>query len=415
MRAASLRVAKKWVSEKLIDFVQSILYSLNSYKVSMRIAINLTRDTVGGITSSNINLVNYLYQLDYEFVGLELTSRMYMKGPSLFRHFNPKVFDHHIVNIHHLPLLQVLKRSKTLKDVESAFKEPIRVIRTILKQTNPDVVFLSGTYYMPWLISIAAKKENIPVIMWYSGVLSRETEHYPEKLRKLFASMEKAIVKNSSQIIFPSALCKKTVEKLVVKGKVRNGSIIPNPISSIFTDPTAVDASIERRIAAVGRYSRIKNFDAFFELYKKLQKRKWRHTASFVTNANIDLKTAPKTIELLPSMTPEGLKRFYLTQGLIVCPSIFETFGNVPMEAACLGIPVLVSDTMGCAEVLEKVGLENMVISFDDMDAVADRVEYLCGQQILPKQLNALKKILDTNFVSEEIRAVLDSAVRNNS
>ncbi|MBP9708994.1 MAG: glycosyltransferase [Oligoflexales bacterium] len=381
----------------------------------MKIAINLTRDNVGGITSSNLNLVNYLYKLDDEFIGLELTSRMYMKGPALFRHFDPEVFDHHIINIHHLPLMDVLKHSKTLKKTENAYKEAIKIIRGILNETRPDVVLLSGTYYMPWLISIAAKKEKIPVILWYSGVLSKETEHYPNKLKKLFLSMEKSVVKNSAQIIFPSGLCKKTVEELVVKGKIRNSYVIPNPVASIFTDPSAVDASIERRIAAVGRYSKIKNFDKFFELHLELQKRKWRHTASFVTNPNVNLKTMPKTIEVLPSMTAEGLKKFYLSQGLIVCPSTFETFGNVPMEATCLGIPVLVSDTMGCAEVLKKVGLANMVISFDDIGKVADRAQELCGQSILPKQLNALKRILDNNFVSEEIRAVLNNTTKRNN
>ena len=377
----------------------------------MKIAINLTRDNIGGITSSNLNLVNYLYKLDYEFIGLELTSQIYMKGPALFRHFDPEVFDHHIINIHHLPLMDVLKHSKTFKDAENAYKEPIKIIRGILNETNPDVMLLSGTYYLPWLISIAARKENIPVILWYSGVLSKETEHYPDKLRRLFLSMEKMVIKNSTQIIFPSELCKKTVEKLVVKRKIRNSYVIPNPVASIFTDPSAVDTSIERRIAAVGRYSKIKNFNKFFELHLELQKRKWRHTASFVTNPNADLKTMPKAIELLPLMTAEGLKKFYLSQGLIVCPSTFETFGNVPMEAACLGIPVLVSDTMGCAEVLRKVGLANMVISFDDTKKVADRAQELCGQSILPRQLNALKRILDNNFVSEEIRAVLDNAI----
>lgn len=377
----------------------------------MKIAINLTRDNIGGITSSNLNLVNYLYKLDYEFIGLELTSQIYMKGPALFRHFDPEVFDHHIINIHHLPLMDVLKHSKTFKDAENAYKEPIKIIRGILNETNPDVMLLSGTYYLPWLISIAARKENIPVILWYSGVLSKETEHYPDKLRRLFLSMEKMVIKNSTQIIFPSELCKKTVEKLVVKRKIRNSYVIPNPVASIFTDPSAVDTSIERRIAAVGRYSKIKNFNKFFELHLELQKRKWRHTASFVTNPNADLKTMPKAIELLPLMTAEGLKKFYLSQGLIVCPSTFETFGNVPMEAACLGIPVLVSDTMGCAEVLRKVGLANMVTSFDDTKKVADRAQELCGQSILPRQLNALKRILDNNFVSEEIRAVLDNAI----
>ena len=381
----------------------------------MKIAINLTRDNVGGITSSNLNLVNYLYKLDYEFVGLELNSRIYMKGPTLFRHFDPEVFDHHILNIHHLPLMAALKRSRTIKDVENVYKEPIKIIRGILNETRPDVVLLSGTYYLPWLISIAAKKENIPMILWYSGVLSKETEHYPDKLRRLFLSMEKSVVKNSSHIIFPSALCKKAVEELVVKGKIKNSYVIPNPVASIFTDPSAVDASIERRIAAVGRYSKIKNFDTYFALHSELQKRKWRHTASFVTNPDANLKTMPKSVELLPSMAAEGLKKFYLSQGLIVCPSTFETFGNVPMEAACLGIPVLVSETMGCAEVLKKVGLANMVISFDDIGKVADRAQELCGQSILPRQLNALKRILDNNFVSEEIRAVLDNTAKKNN
>lgn len=381
----------------------------------MKIAINLTRDNVGGITSSNLNLVNYLYKLDYEFIGLELTSRIYMKGPALFRHFNPEIFDHHIINIHHLPLMDVLKHSKKLGDTQNAYREAIKIIRGILNETRPNAILLSGTYYMPWLISIAAKKENIPVALWYSGVLSKETEHYPDKIKKLFQSMEKSVVKNSTQIIFPSRLCKKTVEELVVKSKIRNSYVIPNPVASIFTDPSAVDASIERRIAAVGRYSKIKNFNKFFELHRELQKRKWQHTASFVTNPNADLKKMPKTIETLPSMTAEGLKKFYLSQGLIVCPSIFETFGNVPMEAACLGIPVLVSDAMGCAEVLEKVGLSNMVISFDDIGKVSDRVQELCGQSILPKQLNVLKKILDNNFVSEEIRAVLDNTAKRNN
>ena len=112
-------------------------------------------------------------------------------------------------------------------------------------------------------------------------------------------------------------------------------------------------------------------------------------------------------------MTAEGLKKFYLSQGLIICPSTFETFGNVPMEAVCMGIPVLVSENMGCAEILRKVGLENMIMSFNNTKLVADRVQELCGQSILPKQLNALKRILDNSFVSEQIRAVIYQAARD--
>src|SRR3989344_4263047 len=207
----------------------------------MKIAINVTRDNVGGITSSNLNLMNYLYKLDYEFTGLELTSRMYMKGASLFRGFAPEIFDHHIINIHHLPLIDSMKHSKTLKDVENIYKEPIKILRNILRNTRPDVVLLSGTYYMPWLISIAAKKEDIPAVLWYSGVLSKEVEHYHLRIKKILLAMEKAVVKR----------------------KIKKSYIIPNPVAHIFTEPRSVETSVDRRIAAVGRYSKIKNFTIF--------------------------------------------------------------------------------------------------------------------------------------------------------
>jgi glycosyltransferase involved in cell wall biosynthesis len=311
-----------------------------------------------------------------------------------------------------LPLLEILSRSKNLNDVKNAFAETIKIARKIIKQSKPDVILLSGTYYIPWILSMAAKKEKIPVVLWYSGVLVKETEDMSEKNRAIMLEMEKSINKNASKIIFPSLLCKKTVEKEVVKTSIDNSYIIPNPVSNIFVDPVALDTSIERRISAVGRYVKIKNFDMFFKIHKELKKRKWRHTASFVTSLGADLKKMPKTIETLPPMTAEGLKKFYLSQGLVICPSIFETFGNVPMEAVCLGIPVLVSDKMGCAEILKKVGLENMVISFDDIKKVTDRVQQLCGQSILPRQINALKSILDSNFICEEVRAVIEGVAQ---
>lgn len=379
----------------------------------MRIAINLTREELGGITSSNLNILGYLYNSNCEIIGIELNSRMYMRGPTIFRPFSPEIFEHHIINIHNLPIMKIIKsgRTKSLKDLERAYAGAIKFVREVLRKSKPDIILLSGTYYMPWVISVAARKEGVPILLWYSGILSEETEHMSKKFRSIFSAMEKDIAKNASKIIFPSKICRQVVEKKVLKGKTKNSYIIPNPISNTFTEPYVSEYSIEKKIAAVGRYTEIKNFDKFFDLHRELLKRKWQHAASFLTSAGAKIRRMPKTIDMLPPMTSDGLKNFYLAQGLIVCPSKFETFGNVPMEAVCLGIPVLVSDKMGCAEILKQVGLENMVISFDDMGEAADRVEQLCGQSILPKQSNAIKKILNINFVGEEILAVMKSMV----
>lgn len=375
----------------------------------MKIAINIQRESLGGITASNINLINYLYGSDIKFVGIEINSRVYTKSALLFRNYSPEIFDHHIINAHHLPLKKGVEKSKNLKELELYFQESITLVRNILKETKPDIVLVSGTYFVPWIISIAAKKEKIPVILWYAGILAKETENYKPSIRKLFLSMERSILKKAEKIIFPSTLCKETVEEIVAKGKLKNTFVVPNPVAPKFSEPCAINHSANKKIAAIGRDSKIKNFGKFFELHKNLIKQGWDHMATFVTSPGPNSQTPPESIKIVPPMDQENLKKFYSSQGLIICPSTFETFGNVAMEAASLGVPVLVNENMGCAEVLKKAKLGDMVISFDNIEKVTERAKKLCGKSINPKNLFLLKKILDERAIGEKIANIIKS------
>lgn len=216
--------------------------------------------------------------------------------------------------------------------------------------------------------------------------------------------MEKSFEKRVQSFIFPSELCRKVVEEEVYKNQIENAFVIPNPVT--ISDATPVSRSVKRRIAAIGRWDYIKNFSAFFQIHKNLKKQKWDHFASFVTGS-AKIKGMPKSIHRVAQMSPTGLCDFYKSQGLIICPSLFKTFGNVPMEAACLGIPVLVNENMGCAEILKLAGLGKMVMPFDDLNKVAERVKELCGQHILPKQLNNLRKYLDPKVINEQLVVVI--------
>jgi hypothetical protein len=84
------------------------------------------------------------------------------------------------------------------------------------------------------------------------------------------------------------------------------------------------------------------------------------------------------------------------------------------MEAVCMGIPVLVSENMGCAEILKTAGLENMIIKFDNIEKVVERVKSLCGQHVLPKQINNLRKILNPKLINAEIISILRNNIKNN-
>jgi glycosyltransferase involved in cell wall biosynthesis len=371
----------------------------------MKVAINITREPLAGITATNLSLLDYLHESETSFVGIELNSYRTFKSAIVYRHLSPKWFSHHIISICDFSINKIIKKSQSLADVEKHFDSIIKTVQEILRKDKPDVLFINGTYYMPWVLSIAAKREKIPVVLWYAGVLTKEVEFMTPKFQRIFNEMEKSIVKRAERIIFPSNICKEVVyEKVSSSNAVKQGIIVPNPISPIFTRASGMGQPVERRIAFVGRNSLIKNVEEFCLLHKKLLKIGWKHEATIVSDINKDgLKKIPKSIKVIPSMSSERLKTFYATQGLIISPSFFETFGNVPVEAACIGIPVLVNKDMGCADLFIDSGLENMVIDFADRDATLERIVSLCGQEILPRQINNLRKRVDTKYVAHRI------------
>lgn len=375
----------------------------------MKVALNITREPLAGITSTNLNLLDSLHGSNTFFTGIELNSFRRFKSPIVYRHLSPDWFDHNIISISDFSIGVVVKKSRTLKDVEKQFTEIIEHVRSILQREKPDVLLVNGTYYIPWILSIAAQKEKIPIVLWYAGILSREVATMTPHYRKIFYQMERSIIKRADKIIFPSSICKETVLKEVSRlPVVKKGQVIPNPISPLFTRASKIELSVERRIAFVGRFTAIKNIEAFFAIHKLLLKQGWKHEATIVSDiSKKNISKIPKSVKIIPSMSNDELKTFYATQGLIISPSTFETFGNVPIEAVSIGIPVLVSNTMGCADILSESGLEKMVIDFTDIKNVAQSVIELCGQHVLPRQINNVRKRVDIKYVASEITAVL--------
>lgn len=375
----------------------------------MKVALNITREPLAGITSTNVSLLDNLHESDTTFAGIELNGYRVFKSPVVYRHLSPQWFAHHIISICDFRLGDILKKSRSLKDVERYFKPIIALVRDILKKERPNILLVNGTYFVPWILVVAARKEKIPIVVWYAGVLSREVGHMNPKARRIFGEMERAVVRSAKRVIFPSELCKKIVREEVANIRsVRGGRIVSNPIAPLFTRISPVHSPVERRIAFVGRDTPIKNLEAFSALHKELLKLGWEHEATIVSDlSKKTLKKIPKTIKVIPSMLATELAVFYSTQGLIVSPSRFETFGNVPIEAVCSGIPVLVSENMGCAEVLRESGLDRMVADFSDVRMTAHRVIELCAQSISSRHINNLRKRVDTKYVAHKIVSAL--------
>lgn len=373
----------------------------------MKIATNVHRDAFGGITISNLALFDWLKDKEDVVMGIEIITARHLLGAVIFRHYSPSFFQHHIINgIDIIPSFSWEKRGNLRK------KWSILVEQTkdVLRNESPDVVLINGTYNTPWILAQAAKELGIPIVLRYAGVLKKEVNHKGFFVKRRLLVYEKWIASSATRIIFPSHVCQRVVEKEVLKRSVKNSIVIPNP--AVPTKKVTRKKTGRFTIAVIGRWSSVKNFQAFVTLHRELLQSGWQHRAVIVTSywdKNFDL---PETIERRDQMNHEDLLQFYRSIDLLVVPSHFETFCNVAAEALVNGTSVLVSKDVGFSEILIKAGLKRMVIdSFDDSKKVSDAVKYIAKTKLSQEEIKKVILALDPQSIHQRIRDVLSDII----
>ncbi|MFN7991292.1 MAG: glycosyltransferase family 4 protein [Candidatus Micrarchaeia archaeon] len=285
------------------------------------------------------------------------------------------------VSRHILPLSETIgtlnpnniyRRSDSISSLRENFAPLIREMMEIVK--GADVVLLGGTYFVPWCLLQAARALRKPVVLCYAGILSMEIGHMPDDMQRTLRIMEKDFYDPDIFYIFPSALTKRTVEGIFGQ-ELGNSEIIHNGVPLEFL---SVDSPPQRRfpVAFIGRNTPVKNPEFLLDLALALG---GRHQVFMVTKEDEgnrlirDLRKAG--VAVLDPMDTGSLAGFYSETGVVVSPSRFETYGNVPLESVSAGTPALVSSSMGVSEVFSMLGLGGYVGHFSDARAVAAHVE----------------------------------------
>jgi glycosyltransferase involved in cell wall biosynthesis len=96
----------------------------------------------------------------------------------------------------------------------------------------------------------------------------------------------------------------------------------------------------------------------------------------------------PPRTELAGTVTIQDLALEYEHADVFVLPSVEDGFGLVTLEAMRAGLPVVVSDHAGSAEVVED-GVNGFVVPARDVDALASRFELLLGDAALRRRMGA--------------------------
>jgi len=104
----------------------------------------------------------------------------------------------------------------------------------------------------------------------------------------------------------------------------------------------------------------------------------------------------------------EEVQKYYAVADVFILPSgIGETWGMVVNQAMCFGLPVIVSDMVGCGPDLVKKGVNGFSFPCGDVQALAERIKkIITSKEMLADFGRESKKIIERYSYEEDIRGI---------
>lgn len=381
----------------------------------MKVLTNIRFYRVAGIAQTLLTFLDYLDQSrqPIQLVGVDIVQKgRRQEVPEL-----PTEKFSLITRIIDYPVIaKIINRCRNTRSIARIYEPIISAYREIIATEKPDLILINGTYLLPWCLLLAAKDAGVPIVLHYHGVLAKETAHYRPPGPRLFRQMERQFNRPGVHFLFPSQLTKATVEHEVLKQKIKNCTILPNPVPEyFFTGQSAARAGQRIKVGVVTRWTRIKNTKFIAQLAHYNARIKGKLDLIVVTDIP---RQSPRYAQLRHRlsfrrpMDNQKLAGFYQAMDIVICPSHFETYGNVAQEALAAGTPVLVSGRMGVKETLAKLKLGHLVADFRSPKAVYQKICALAPVKIKARARLFLKAKFTPKKIYPKLCALLAAAAK---
>jgi glycosyltransferase involved in cell wall biosynthesis len=312
-------------------------------------------------------------------------------------------------------IARVVDTAKNLEEVKQKYETVIGFYQKAIQEEKPDLVLINGTYFMPWCLLMASERENVPAVIHYHGVLTKEVQNWKKHQRKIFLEMERCFDKKDLFYIFPSKITKNIVEKEVFCHKIKKCSILANPVSMHFFTEKNTNQNIlqNRNIGMVSRWTGIKNVNFFKKLAEYNHRKGTKFVINIVTDLNVKHKEYIKLSKLVKFHKPRSNKKlalFYRKMGVVISPSHFETYGNVAKEALASGTPAMVNANMGVSEAFNNLGLSDWVIDFNSVKSVYNKIDGVIGKTVHKDIKDEMKNLYMPCTIFNQMISILSNA-----
>lgn len=220
---------------------------------------------------------------------------------------------------------------------------------------NPDVVHVHSVQGM-LLANELKKRYRIPVF-YTSHSIGRQEISITGARRTRVISQQEELYRIADKIIVPSNMEKKIFQAIYPKYK-KKVEVIPNGVH--LTKTSRERNEVPYSILYVGRLSHTKGLMTVIYALPEVIKRQKRVALHVIGDRSGSYKRKvewlirrlkiEKHVSFYSWKDNEDLQKYYRRASIVVVPSLYDSFGLVPIEALNQGTPVIVSDQVGVGD-----------------------------------------------------------------
>lgn len=257
-----------------------------------------------------------------------------------------------------------------------------RKIAEILRKIEYKELIIGGWDEFPyWVAALSSSKRKNSIVI-ESSVIESVTKGLKALLKRLFLSfISTAYCSGASNI--------KLIEKLGFSGKVKKTGGVG--LYRRIEQPIYEERDQVSKYIYVGRLSPEKGLEFLIRVFNKISDKEL-HIIGFGPQETALKSIAKGNIFFHGTVKNEDLPAFYQKSDVFVLPSYSEPWGLVVEEALNNGLPVLLSDRVGCAEEFVCGKGTGLVFRSGDESDLLQKINILSDLQFY----NSLRKTIST-------------------
>ena len=263
----------------------------------------------------------------------------------------------------------------------------------IVAHERPDLIEVGSTWFAPWLVHLAKRRVDLPVVWFYHSNFPRVIAPWPERagrLRRAAADFAWSYVRRLGRMVratlAPSDFVARELERQGVDRVVRVSLGVD--LGRFHPGRRAAAAETRRRhglpegplAVYVGRLAAEKEVDLLLTAWREVERRTGARlvlVGDGPARRRLHRSPGSERLHWLPfEQDRDRLADLLAAVDLAVAPCSIETFGLSALEALASGTPLLSADRGGVAETVTRSGAGALFPS-GDAGALADQAERL--------------------------------------